>query len=86
MVGPVVAGLGLNTALAILASLGGVAAFLGAIAVVVRAIFRQISAIEDNTGALKDLKTEVVKLDTVVSDHTMRIQRVEDRLATRRVR
>lgn len=66
--------------LAVLGALGGGTAFLVAITVVVKAIFRQVKATEDNTQALNDLKDTVIKLDTVVDDHTVRIVRIEERL------
>jgi hypothetical protein len=68
-----------TTGLAILGSLGGIAAFFGAFGVVVRAIFRQVSATEDNTAALNRLEVTVTKLDTQQGDLAHRVTVLEAR-------
>lgn len=59
---------GTATFLAILGSLGGVAAFMTAIVLVIRAIARQVSSTEDNTKATNDAAAEIKALKEAVSD------------------
>lgn len=62
---------------AVLGSLGGLTAFGTAIWIVVRAIFRQVGATEDNTRALDELRSSVLKLDVQVDEHAQRLARLE---------
>jgi hypothetical protein len=73
-----------NTALAVLAALGGVVIFSGAIFAGVRAVVKQIHATELNTAALEELVATNTrlggKLDTlaaIVSAQGERIARLE---------
>jgi hypothetical protein len=56
--------------LAVMSALGGLVVFLTAITVVARGIFRQTSATEENTKAVK-------RLTEAFTNHESRISRVE---------
>lgn len=72
-------GVSVNTALSIVAALGGLVVFIGAIWAVVRGIFRQVGATEDNTDALERLSGNIVDLQKTVTDQGERIARLEGR-------
>lgn len=67
----------MSTALAVLASLGGVASIGAATYAIVRAVIRQVHATEDNTKALDRLTAKVDTLDNKVDSHGERIARLE---------
>jgi hypothetical protein len=69
----------MNTVLAILGSLGGIAAFFGAVFVVVRAIFRQVRATEDLTRATEANTRALNEIRHIVDDHTVRLAVLENR-------
>ena len=58
---------------------GGMIVVLTAIIVIGRGIFRQISATEENTSAVRDLATQVSHLREVYNNHETRIAVLEDR-------
>lgn len=60
--------------------IGGFVILLAAIVGVGRAIFRQVSATEDNTQAVKELTTQVGSLKNMYQDHETRISILEDRV------
>jgi hypothetical protein len=60
--------------------LGGVLVLLTAIVVIGRGIFRQVSAVEENTDAVKNLTQEVTNLKTLYNNHETRISILEDRV------
>jgi hypothetical protein len=64
----------------ILGGTGGVLAVLSGITVLARGIFRQVSATEANTQAIKDLTAQVLGLVRTNSDHETRIAVLEDRM------
>jgi hypothetical protein len=66
--------------LIILGGGGGVVALLGGVVVVGRGIFRQVTATEDNTDALKALTGKVENLSQTASGHETRIAILEDRV------
>lgn len=65
--------------LPVFGGVGGILAALGAVLVVGRGIFRQVTATEDNTQALKDLTAEVHGLKGTVGGHETRLAVLEDR-------
>lgn len=70
----------MTTVLAILGSLGGVAALITAVVIIVRAIFSQVHATLDNTRAMERVTGAVNRLDGKLDDHAERIARLEGRL------
>jgi hypothetical protein len=68
-----------NTALSVVAALGGLVVFVGAIWAVVRGIFRQIGATEDNTDAINRLNDNIARLEKTTKDQGERIARLEGR-------
>jgi hypothetical protein len=69
-----------NTALSVVAALGGLVVFIGAIWAVVRGIFKQVGATEDNTDALNKLSGEIASLQKTVNNQGERIARLEGRV------
>ena len=69
----------MNTLIAI-GGIGGVVVLLGAIIAIGRGIFKQISATEENTVAVKDLTTHVSRLENLYQGHETRIAILEDRV------
>lgn len=70
-------------ALVVVGSCGGVIATISAVVVIGRGIFRQVSATEDNTTALKDLASEVKALSLTSNGHDTRLTVLEDRVMRR---
>jgi hypothetical protein len=68
--------------LAILGSLGGVAAFITAIYVIIKAAFGQVNATKENTKALNRVSDTIDKLDKRVDQHDIDIAVIKDRLVT----
>jgi hypothetical protein len=68
-----------NTALSVVAALGGLVVFVGAIWAVVRGIFKQVGATEDNTDAVNRLSANLKNLEVTVRDQGERIARLEGR-------
>lgn len=66
--------------LVIFGGVGGILAALTAVIVIGRGIFRQVSATEDNTEALKTLTTKVEDLSRTTNGHETRIAVLEDRV------
>jgi hypothetical protein len=66
-----------STVLAVLGSLGGLAAFGVAMWTIVRAIFKQVGATEDNTKALGDMRGALERLDNTVRSQGERISALE---------
>lgn len=64
---------------AMLGGLGGLAVFGAGVWALLRGIFRQISATEENTTALHEVRGQLEKLGGQVSDNTQRIARLEGR-------
>ena len=64
---------------AVLGSLGGIVAFVGAMWVIIRAVFRNISAVEDNTDAVRQLTQRLDKHDDMFMVQGERIARLEGR-------
>ena len=60
--------------------LGGLVILLSAIIVIGRGIFKQISATEENTTAVRDLSAQVGRLHDLYNGHETRISVLEDRL------
>ena len=69
----------MNTLIAI-GGIGGVVVLLGAIIAIGRGIFKQISATEENTVAVKDLTAHVARLENLYQGHETRIAILEDRV------
>lgn len=69
----------MNTLIAI-GGLGGVIVLLGAIIAVGRGVFRQISATEENTDAVKKLTADIGQLQSMFHNHETRIAVLEDRI------
>jgi hypothetical protein len=67
----------MGAALAVLGSLGGIAAIIAAVWVIVRAIFRQVHATEDATAAINRLGVKVDRLEGTLSDLRERVARLE---------
>lgn len=67
-----------------LGGVGGILAALGAVLVIGRGIFRQVSATEDNTEALKGLTARLDDLQDAVGGHETRLAVLEDRAGRRR--
>jgi hypothetical protein len=59
---------------------GGLVILLSAIVVIGRGIFRQISATEENTSAVKDLTKQMAEIKGMISNHETRIAVLEDRV------
>ena len=62
---------------------GGVGGFITLMSVIVligRGIFKQINAVEDLTGAVKDLTIEMTNLRNMYNNHETRISILEDRV------
>jgi hypothetical protein len=59
---------------------GGVVVLLGAIIAIGRGIFKQISATEENTVAVRDLTSHVARLEALYNGHETRIAVLEDRV------
>lgn len=72
-------GVTVNTALSVVAALGGLVVFIGAIWAVVRGIFKQVGATEDNTTAVENLTSQIEKLQRTVTDQGERLARLEGR-------
>ena len=60
--------------------LGGLVVLFSAIIVIGRGIFRQISATEENTSAVRGLTDQVAKLHDLYGGHETRISILEDRV------
>jgi hypothetical protein len=67
-------------AFVVLGGAGGVVAALTAVIVIGRGIFRQVSATEDNTDALKALTGRVEALSQTTNGHETRLAVLEDRV------
>jgi hypothetical protein len=67
-------------AFAIFGGAGGIVASIGAIIIVGRGVFRQVSATEDNTRAVRELTGRVESLFQLHSNHETRISVLEDRI------
>ena len=59
---------------------GGAVILLTAVVAIGRGIFRQINATEDNTKAMRDLCTQVAKLQDMYHGLQVRMAIVEDRI------
>lgn len=70
----------MSTALAVVASLGGVLALVGAMVTVVRAIFRQVAATEELTRAVRDLRVSMNRNEERISALGERLARLEGRV------
>lgn len=70
----------MSTALAVVASLGGVLALVGAMVTVVRAIFRQVQATEELTRAVRDLRVSMNRNEERISALGERLARLEGRV------
>lgn len=70
----------MSTALAVVASLGGVLALVGAMVTVVRAIFRQVAATEELTRAVRDLRLSMNRNEERISALGERLARLEGRV------
>ena len=66
--------------LAVVGGIGGFIILLTAIISVGRAIFKQVSATEDNTEAVRQLTEQVGSLKNMYQDHETRIAILEDRV------
>lgn len=64
----------------VLGGTGGVLAALTAIAILGRGVFRQVTATEDNTEALKVLTGKVEALSQTTNGHETRLAVLEDRV------
>jgi hypothetical protein len=71
---------GVTTFLIVLGGGGGIVAIVGAVIVIGRGIFRQVSATEDNTDAVKALTSKVENLMHGYNGHESRLAVLEDRL------
>jgi hypothetical protein len=60
--------------------IGGLVVLLTSIVVIGRAIFRQVTATEENTRAVRELAASVGKLDQMFNNHETRITVLEDRI------
>jgi len=60
--------------------LGGVVVLLSAIIVIGRGIFRQITATEENTSAMRALTGEVAQIKALYANHETRLAVLEDRV------
>ena len=69
----------MSTALAILASLGGLVVFVGAVWTIVRAVIRQSEATKANTAALKENTEAIKKLDKRVDQHDIDIALLQEK-------
>ena len=58
------------TVLYVFSSLGGGTAFVVAIVVVIRAVTGQVSAVRDNTAAVKELSGKMTGLSETVNKHS----------------
>lgn len=58
---------------------GGMLILLTAVITVGRGVFRQVSATEDNTQAIRDLTTAVAELRAQYNRHETRLTVLEDR-------
>lgn len=67
----------MSSALAILAAAGGGVTLIAGVVVTVRAIFRLVSATEDNTEALHEVRDEVKDLKGKLDGYETRISRLE---------
>lgn len=65
--------------LAAAGGIGGVVALLATIVVIGRGVFRQITATEDNTEAVKGLTKKVEQLSFQLASHETRLSVLEDR-------
>ena len=68
------------TSLVAIGGFGGIVVLLGAIITIGRGIFKQISATQDNTEAVRDLTTHVARLEALYNGHESRISVLEDRV------
>jgi hypothetical protein len=59
---------------------GGLVVLLSFIVVIGRGIFKQVSATEDNTTAVRELTSEVGQIKTMYQNHETRITVLEDRM------
>ena len=74
----------MNTALAILGSLGGVVAFITLVFVTLKAIFRQVNATDKNTKATEKLTEAVGELNKQFVNLDRRVAILEDHDQARR--
>jgi outer membrane murein-binding lipoprotein Lpp len=76
----------MNTALEVFAALASLTVFCGGIAAIVRVGYKQTSATQENTSALRELKAGIDKLDTRVNAHDVSIGILQDRMSNGRHR
>ena len=59
---------------------GGLVVLLSAIVVIGRGIFKQVTATEENTTAVKDLTKGMSEIKAMLSNHETRLAILEDRV------
>lgn len=69
--------------LALLGSLGGITAFCGAVVVIVKSGIKSVTAIRENTEAVRILTEAMGKLDRRVDQHDIDLAVLKDRKVDR---
>ena len=63
----------------VLSALGGIVAFVAGVWALLRGIFRNVSATQENTRALREVRDNLDRLSGVVDSQGQRISRLEGR-------